>query len=68
LRVVACHPVEIANGAYVGSGSVITDNVPADALALGRARQVVKPGYAARLRKRQSTSKEKRAVKAKPAR
>jgi bifunctional UDP-N-acetylglucosamine pyrophosphorylase/glucosamine-1-phosphate N-acetyltransferase len=59
-------PVTIADGAYVGSGSVITDDVPADALALGRARQVVKPGYAARLRKRQPVAKEKRAtVKAK---
>jgi bifunctional UDP-N-acetylglucosamine pyrophosphorylase / glucosamine-1-phosphate N-acetyltransferase len=43
-------PVEIGAGAYVGSGSVITGNVPADALALGRARQVVKEGWATRLR------------------
>src|ERR1700739_3891374 len=43
-------PVEIGDGAYVGSGSVITDNVPADALALARGRQVVKEGWAARLR------------------
>ena len=28
-------PVEIGEGAYIGSGSVITENVPADALALG---------------------------------
>jgi bifunctional UDP-N-acetylglucosamine pyrophosphorylase/glucosamine-1-phosphate N-acetyltransferase len=44
-------PVTIGDGAYIGSGSVITENVPADALALGRARQVVKEGWAARLRK-----------------
>jgi len=43
-------PVEIGDGAYVGSGSVITQNVPADALALGRGRQVVKEGWAQRLR------------------
>jgi bifunctional UDP-N-acetylglucosamine pyrophosphorylase/glucosamine-1-phosphate N-acetyltransferase len=36
--------VKIGDGAYVGAGSVITDNVEPDALALGRARQVVKPG------------------------
>jgi bifunctional UDP-N-acetylglucosamine pyrophosphorylase/glucosamine-1-phosphate N-acetyltransferase len=43
-------PVEIGDGAYIGSGSVITNNVPADALALGRGRQVVKDGWASRLR------------------
>ncbi len=39
-------PVAIGEGAYVGSGSVITDDVPPEALALGRGRQVVKPGWA----------------------
>jgi bifunctional UDP-N-acetylglucosamine pyrophosphorylase/glucosamine-1-phosphate N-acetyltransferase len=43
-------PVKIGDGAYIGSGSVITQDVPADALALGRGRQVVKQGWAARLR------------------
>jgi bifunctional UDP-N-acetylglucosamine pyrophosphorylase / glucosamine-1-phosphate N-acetyltransferase len=43
-------PVKIGDGAYIGSGSVITDDVPADALALGRGRQVIKEGWAARLR------------------
>jgi bifunctional UDP-N-acetylglucosamine pyrophosphorylase/glucosamine-1-phosphate N-acetyltransferase len=38
-------PIEIGDGSYIGAGSVITDAVPADALALGRARQVVKPGW-----------------------
>lgn len=38
-------PVEIGSDSYVGAGSVITDNVPPDALALGRGRQVVKPGW-----------------------
>jgi bifunctional UDP-N-acetylglucosamine pyrophosphorylase/glucosamine-1-phosphate N-acetyltransferase len=43
----------------VGSGSVITQDVPGDALAIGRARQVVKPGLAARLRKKRPTAKGK---------
>jgi bifunctional UDP-N-acetylglucosamine pyrophosphorylase/glucosamine-1-phosphate N-acetyltransferase len=45
-------PVTLGNGAYVASGSVITKDVPADALALGRARQENKPGYAPKLRER----------------
>jgi bifunctional UDP-N-acetylglucosamine pyrophosphorylase / glucosamine-1-phosphate N-acetyltransferase len=52
-------PVEIGDGAYVGSGSVITENVPAGALALGRGRQVVKEGGAARLRSLKSLGKKK---------
>ena len=43
-------PVKIGDGAYVGSGSVITRDVPADALAIGRGQQVIKQGWAARLR------------------
>ena len=46
-------PVEIGTGAYVGAGSVITDAVPEDALALGRERQVVKPGWAKARREKQ---------------
>jgi bifunctional UDP-N-acetylglucosamine pyrophosphorylase/glucosamine-1-phosphate N-acetyltransferase len=38
-------PVEIAGGSYIGAGSVITDDVPPNSLALGRARQVVKQGW-----------------------
>ncbi len=37
-------PVEIGDNAYIASGSTITDNVPADALAFGRARQETKEG------------------------
>jgi bifunctional UDP-N-acetylglucosamine pyrophosphorylase/glucosamine-1-phosphate N-acetyltransferase len=43
-------PVKIGDGAYVASGSVVTAEVPADAVAFGRARQVNKEGFAARLR------------------
>ena len=50
-------PVEIGDRAMVGSGSVITKDVPADALALGRARQTEKPGHAAAFRKAQSEKK-----------
>jgi bifunctional UDP-N-acetylglucosamine pyrophosphorylase/glucosamine-1-phosphate N-acetyltransferase len=40
-------PITVGENAYVGAGSAITEDVPAGALALGRARQVVKPGWAA---------------------
>ncbi len=41
-------PVEIGENSYVGAGSVITKPVPAEALALGRGRQVVKEGWVRR--------------------
>jgi bifunctional UDP-N-acetylglucosamine pyrophosphorylase/glucosamine-1-phosphate N-acetyltransferase len=43
-------PVTVGQGAYVAAGSSITDNVPADALAIARGRQETKPGWAARRR------------------
>ncbi len=52
-------PVTIADGAYIGSGSVITDDVPVDALAIGRGRQLVKPGWAAAFRARMSAKTKK---------
>jgi bifunctional UDP-N-acetylglucosamine pyrophosphorylase/glucosamine-1-phosphate N-acetyltransferase len=45
-------PVKIGEGAYIGSGSVIFKDVPADALALTRAPQEERPGWAARFRRR----------------
>ena len=46
-------PIAIGNGAYIGAGSCITREVPADALAVGRSRQVTKEGWAAAKRGRQ---------------
>jgi bifunctional UDP-N-acetylglucosamine pyrophosphorylase/glucosamine-1-phosphate N-acetyltransferase len=51
-------PVTIGEGTYVGAGSTITEDVPRDALALGRARQVVKPGWAAERRARLLASRK----------
>lgn len=42
-------PVSVGDDAFTASGSVITEDVPAEALAMGRARQVNKPGLATRL-------------------
>ena len=39
-------PVRVGEGAYVAAGSTITKNVPADALAIARGKQVNKPGWA----------------------
>ena len=38
-------PIEIGKNAYVGAGSVITKNVPDDALAVGRSKQVIKEDW-----------------------
>jgi bifunctional UDP-N-acetylglucosamine pyrophosphorylase/glucosamine-1-phosphate N-acetyltransferase len=39
-------PVRVGKGAYVGAASCITEDVPEDALAIGRGRQIVKEGWA----------------------
>jgi bifunctional UDP-N-acetylglucosamine pyrophosphorylase/glucosamine-1-phosphate N-acetyltransferase len=51
-------PVKIGDGAYVGSGSVITQDVAADALALGRGRQAEKAGWAAAFRENHKKTHE----------
>jgi bifunctional UDP-N-acetylglucosamine pyrophosphorylase / glucosamine-1-phosphate N-acetyltransferase len=45
-------PLEIGDESYIGAGSVITDPVPAKALALGRARQIIKEGWVSKRRKK----------------
>ncbi len=52
-------PVSVGNGAYVASGSVITESVPEDALAFGRARQKTLPGKARELRERRAQAAKK---------
>jgi bifunctional UDP-N-acetylglucosamine pyrophosphorylase/glucosamine-1-phosphate N-acetyltransferase len=49
-------PVRIGDGAYIGAGSTITENVPPNALGLGRGRQTTKPGWAAKKRREMSAS------------
>ena len=43
-------PVKVGKGAYVAAASCITEDVPPDSLALGRAKQVVKEGWATKKR------------------
>jgi bifunctional UDP-N-acetylglucosamine pyrophosphorylase/glucosamine-1-phosphate N-acetyltransferase len=49
-------PISIGDGAYIGAGSCITRDVPADALAVGRSRQVTKEGWASSRRSKQQRS------------
>ena len=43
-------PLTIGSGAYIAAGSCITEDVPTESLALGRSRQVTKPGWVAQRR------------------
>lgn len=52
-------PVKIGAGAYVGSGSVISKDVNDDALAVTRARQEEREGWAAKVRARRERNKDK---------
>jgi bifunctional UDP-N-acetylglucosamine pyrophosphorylase / glucosamine-1-phosphate N-acetyltransferase len=56
-------PLRVGKGAYVGAGSTITQDVPAESLALGRAQQVNKEGWVrARRQARQTSQFETRKV------
>ena len=50
-------PVRIGKGAYIAAGSAITEAVPADALALGRSRQITKEGWARQRREEEARAK-----------
>jgi bifunctional UDP-N-acetylglucosamine pyrophosphorylase/glucosamine-1-phosphate N-acetyltransferase len=52
-------PIEVGAGAYIGAASCLTDNVPEDALAIARARQTVKEGWARAKRAELGTARKK---------
>ena len=56
-------PVRVGRGAYVAAGSTITENVPADALAIARGRQANKPGWAAARRKELARARKPKSSK-----
>jgi bifunctional UDP-N-acetylglucosamine pyrophosphorylase / glucosamine-1-phosphate N-acetyltransferase len=51
-------PISIGDGSYVAAGSCITEDVPPDALALGRVRQVTKPEWVSNRRAQLAAAKE----------
>ena len=52
-------PIRLGKGAYVAAASCLTDDVPANALALGRARQIVKEGWAKQKRDERAALKDR---------
>jgi bifunctional UDP-N-acetylglucosamine pyrophosphorylase/glucosamine-1-phosphate N-acetyltransferase len=52
-------PVTIGDGAYVATGTTVTEDVPADALAIGRVRQENKAGYASKLKTKLASRAQK---------
>lgn len=51
-------PVTIGAGAYIGTGSVVTEDVASDALVIARARQLEKPGWAESFRAKKTMEKQ----------
>jgi bifunctional UDP-N-acetylglucosamine pyrophosphorylase/glucosamine-1-phosphate N-acetyltransferase len=50
--------VKVGKGAYIGAASCITEDIPDDALAIGRGRQVNKEGWARRKREERAAGKK----------
>lgn len=59
-------PVTIEAQSYTAAGSVITHDVPQEALAIGRARQINKEGYAKKLKQKSDTTPFIAAIKTNP--
>jgi bifunctional UDP-N-acetylglucosamine pyrophosphorylase/glucosamine-1-phosphate N-acetyltransferase len=58
-------PITIGDDAYIGSGSVLTKDVPAGALAVARAKQTIKEGWVKRLQQVKSLGKSLRKASSK---
>ena len=52
-------PIRVGKGAYVAAATCVTEDVPPDSLALGRARQIVKQGWAKEKREKAKAQKAK---------
>lgn len=50
-------PITVGDGAYIAAGSTLTEDVPADALAIARGRQVNKPGWVTARRAKTNNTK-----------
>ncbi|HVA16153.1 MAG TPA: DapH/DapD/GlmU-related protein, partial [Candidatus Dormibacteraeota bacterium] len=59
-------PITVGDGAYIAAGSTVTEDIPADALAIARGRQVNKPGWAAARRAKSWESKSTAAKASEP--
>jgi len=53
-------PVRVGSGGYIAAGSTVTENVPRDALAIARSRQVNRPGWARTRRQKLAAAKARK--------